>query len=80
LFVAIVKFILPFILQSPVYELHRDEYLYYAQGQHFALGYLEKPSTAIMAWHDFIVAGWFIILDKILAMPYLGLSLLLSPA
>lgn len=26
-----------------MYELHRDEYLYYQQGQHFALGYLENP-------------------------------------
>ncbi len=40
---AIVKFVLPFLLQSPVYELQRDEYLYYQQGQHLALGYLENP-------------------------------------
>lgn len=45
---AIIKFILPFLLQSPVYELHRDEYLYYAQGQHFALGYLENPP--LLSW------------------------------
>lgn len=43
LFLAIIKFILPFILQSPVYELQRDEYLYYQQGLHFDLGYLENP-------------------------------------
>jgi len=40
---AIVKFCLPFILQSPVYELQRDEYLYYQQGLHLDLGYLENP-------------------------------------
>ncbi|CAN5836483.1 glycosyltransferase family 39 protein [soil metagenome] len=40
---AIVKFILPFVLKSPVYELQRDEFLYYMQGQHPALGYLENP-------------------------------------
>ncbi len=40
---AIIKFILPFVLQSPVYELQRDEYLYYQQGQHLDLGYLENP-------------------------------------
>lgn len=40
---ALIKFILPFILQSPVYELQRDEYLYYQQGQYFDLGYLENP-------------------------------------
>ncbi len=40
---AIIKFILPFWLQSPVFELQRDEFLYYQQGQHLALGYLENP-------------------------------------
>lgn len=55
LVLAIVKFILPFILQSPVYELQRDEYLYYQQGLHFDLGYLENPPLlsylgAISSW------------------------------
>jgi hypothetical protein len=45
---AIVKFVLPFILQSSVFELHRDEYLYYQQGQHLALGYLENPP--LLGW------------------------------
>ncbi|HEY0039558.1 MAG TPA: glycosyltransferase family 39 protein, partial [Flavisolibacter sp.] len=43
LFLILVKFTLPFLLQHPVYELHRDEYLYYEQGQHLDLGYLENP-------------------------------------
>lgn len=43
LLLALIKFILPFVLQSPVYELQRDEYLYYQQGQHFDFGYLENP-------------------------------------
>lgn len=43
LFLAALKFALPFLLQHPAYELHRDEYLYYAQGQHLAFGYLENP-------------------------------------
>jgi len=43
LLLAILKFILPFILQSSAYELQRDEYLYYQQGQHLGLGYLENP-------------------------------------
>ncbi len=34
---------LPFIVQSPVFELQRDEFLYYQQGLHPALGYLENP-------------------------------------
>ena len=40
---AIIKFLLPLVLQSPLYDLQRDEYLYYQQGQHFDLGYLENP-------------------------------------
>jgi len=52
---AIIKFILPFIVQSPVFELQRDEFLYYQQGQHFALGYMENPPllsymAAISSW------------------------------
>lgn len=43
IFLALVKFILPFILVNTVWELHRDEYLYYQQGQHFDVGYLENP-------------------------------------
>ena len=40
---AALKLVLPFLLQDPVWELHRDEYLYYAQGQHVDFGYLENP-------------------------------------
>ncbi|MBD0294547.1 MAG: glycosyltransferase family 39 protein [Flavisolibacter sp.] len=40
---AVIKFVLPFLLQHPVYELHRDEYLYYQQGQHLDFGFLENP-------------------------------------
>lgn len=40
---AALKFGLPFLLQHPAYELHRDEYLYYAQGQHLDFGFLENP-------------------------------------
>jgi hypothetical protein len=40
---AALKLVLPFFLQDPVWELHRDEYLYYAQGQHLDFGYLENP-------------------------------------
>ena len=52
---AVIKFLLPFILQSQVYELHRDEYLYYEQGQHFALGYLENPP--LLSWLG-AVSSW----------------------
>ena len=40
---AFVKFILTFLIQSPVYEPHRDEFLYVTEGQHLAWGYLEAP-------------------------------------
>lgn len=40
---SFVKFLIPFLLVHPAFELQRDEYLYYQQGQHFDLGYLENP-------------------------------------
>ena len=43
LLLAITKFVLPLFLQDPIFELQRDEYLYYQQGQHLALGYMENP-------------------------------------
>lgn len=36
-----LKFISPFLLQNPVYEPHRDEFLYLAEGHQLAWGYLE---------------------------------------
>ena len=40
---ALVKFVLPFLLQHPAYEPHRDEFLYLAEARHMAWGYLEVP-------------------------------------
>ncbi len=40
---ALIKFILPFLLQNNYYELHRDEFLYLAEGRHLAWGYMEIP-------------------------------------
>jgi Dolichyl-phosphate-mannose-protein mannosyltransferase len=40
---AFLKFMLPLISQDPLYELQRDEFLYYQQGLHPGLGYLENP-------------------------------------
>lgn len=56
LLLAIVKFVLPLFLQDPIYELQRDEYLYYQQGQHLALGYLENPP--LISYLGFI-SSWF---------------------
>ncbi|TWJ01498.1 dolichyl-phosphate-mannose-protein mannosyltransferase [Mucilaginibacter frigoritolerans] len=40
---ALIKFILPYLIQNPVYEPHRDEFLYLAESHHMAWGYLEVP-------------------------------------
>ena len=56
LLLALIKFVLPLFLQSPVYELQRDEYLYYEQGQHFAFGYLENPP--LLSWLG-TISSWF---------------------
>lgn len=58
LLLAIIKFILPLVLQSHAYELHRDEYLYYQQGQHLALGFLENPPLlAVLAGISSLLGG-----------------------
>src|SRR5690349_21683201 len=60
LLLAMLKFVLPFLLQHPAYELHRDEYLYYAQGQHLDLGFLENPPLiALMGWISSLLGGSF---------------------
>ncbi len=43
LLLAIFKFVLPLIQQDALFELQRDEYLYFQQGLHFDFGYLENP-------------------------------------
>ncbi|HEX6847146.1 MAG TPA: glycosyltransferase family 39 protein, partial [Chitinophagaceae bacterium] len=53
---AAIKFLIPFILIHPAFELQRDEYLYYQQGQHLAAGYLENPP--LLSWLGFI-SSWF---------------------
>ena len=40
---VVLKFLIPFLLIHPAFDLQRDEYLYYQQGQHLDLGYLENP-------------------------------------
>jgi hypothetical protein len=65
-FLALLKFILPFFLSDPVWELHRDEYLYYQQGQHLDFGFLENPSmigvlariSAIFGGSAFTIKFW----------------------
>src|SRR5580704_11384530 len=48
---ALVKLIVPFFLQSAVYEPHRDEFLYLAEGHHMAWGFMEVPPLlSVFAW------------------------------
>jgi lipoprotein signal peptidase len=48
---AFIKFALPFFLQSPAYEPHRDEFLYLAEGAHPAFGFMEvPPMLSVFAW------------------------------
>lgn len=57
---AIIKFALPFFLQHPVYELHRDEFLYLEQGHHLAWGYMEvPPMLSWLAWLTNLLGGSF---------------------
>jgi hypothetical protein len=48
---ALIKFILPFFLQNTLYEPHRDEFLYLAEGHHIAWGFMEVPPLlSVFAW------------------------------
>lgn len=54
----LVKFILQFVLVNPVYELHRDEFLYLNQADHLAFGYISVPPfTALISKIIFILGG-----------------------
>ena len=47
---GIIKFIIP-LITHPDFELHRDEFLYMAMGDHLDTGYLEVPPfIAVLAW------------------------------
>ena len=48
---ALVKLVLPFLLQHPIYEPHRDEFLYLAESRHPAWGYLgSPPMLSLLGW------------------------------
>jgi hypothetical protein len=50
-FFALIKFILPFILQNSYYQPQRDEFLYLAEAHHMAWGYMEVPPLlSVFAW------------------------------
>jgi len=48
---ALLKIIIPYLLQNPIYEPHRDEFLYLAEGHHLAWGFMEvPPMLSVFAW------------------------------
>jgi hypothetical protein len=45
-----IKMVLQYVLVNPVYELHRDEFLYLNQADHLAFGYISVPPfTALIS-------------------------------
>lgn len=62
---AVIKFIFPFVLQDVSYLPHRDEFLYFEQGNHVALGYLENPP----------LIGWLAYISQLLGGSFFTLKL-----
>jgi hypothetical protein len=55
---ALIKLILPFFLQDPVWGPHRDEFLYLAEARHMAWGYMEAPPLlSVFAWLTNLLGG-----------------------
>ncbi len=48
-----VKMVLQMLVVNPVYELHRDEFLYLDQANHLAAGYISVPP--LMSWVSFVI-------------------------
>ena len=52
--VAIIKFLIPLFAIHAEYQLHRDEYLYLAEGRHLAWGFDEvPPAIPFLGWVSF---------------------------
>ncbi len=55
---ALIKFLIPFIFIHSRFELHRDEYLYLADADHLAWGYIEMPPLlAFLGYISKLVGG-----------------------
>jgi hypothetical protein len=77
---AVLKLVLPFLLINSAYELQRDEYLYFEQGHHLALGFLENPPLiGLLSWISSL-AGNSIIAIKFWPALFGALTLLLTAA
>jgi hypothetical protein len=56
---GLVKFVLPFLLQDPGYEPHRDEFLFIAEGQHLAWALESPPLLPLLSGISDLVGGGF---------------------
>ncbi len=55
---ALIKFLIPFVLIHPAFELHRDEFLYLADSDHMAWGYIEMPPLlAVLGYLSKLAGG-----------------------
>ncbi|MBI2730535.1 MAG: glycosyltransferase family 39 protein [Sphingobacteriales bacterium] len=55
---AAIKLIFPYLLQDSFYQPHRDEFLYLAEGNHLAWGYMEVPPLlSVFAWLTNLLGG-----------------------
>ena len=55
---ALVKLLVPFLLIHAAFELHRDEYLYLADADHLAWGYIEMPPMlAVLGYISKLLGG-----------------------
>jgi len=53
-----VKFLMQYVVINPVYELHRDEFLYLNQADHLAFGYISVPPLmALISKLIFLLGG-----------------------
>jgi hypothetical protein len=58
LLLIIIKLILQVVVVNPVYELHRDEFLYLNQADHLAFGYIcVPPFTAFISKIIYLLGG-----------------------
>jgi hypothetical protein len=55
---AALKFVLPYLIQDPSWEPHRDEFLYLDEARHMAWGYMEVPPLlSVFAWLTNLLGG-----------------------
>ncbi len=74
LILTILKLTLPWYLQNPIFEPHRDEFLYLSEGLHLAWGYLEiPPLLALFSWITVQLGGSFFLI-KLFPVLFSGLS------